>query len=1134
MPGPDASQTPPVTAQPPTWLALHGWEQRFQVMEKIGAGGTGQVWRATEAETGRVVALKILAPHAIGDEQLLARMEIEANTLLKVRDAGQHPNVVPVIDFHITESQACLVTEFIPGMDLLRWTTAQNSPLEDCVQLIAKAADAAGWFHALGIVHRDLKPANILVSAITHEPVIVDFSIAKLDDTISLTLTNEALGTGPYMAPEQFDSSRGAIAPATDVYALGATLYELLTQVRPHPGSYAQIIQRHTDEVRPARPSALNPAIPRDLECILLKALSHRPEDRYPDGRALAQDLEFYLADRPVTARPISRLTHLVRQARKKPALTGVTSACIVFAAFSLWNVWKQTATESRFELEAAIADAIGHRTWTAETLSAANTTLAALTKVDPVQSSQWRQKMHDDIIRDVESALQQSHLAEAEFQWMQDAIKWLRVLSPAQAQRLDDLREKRLGRWETLAELKPPFANTAGLFPGVPMTVANDLLFPQLDQATKSQTFVITETAPVPVELEVAVTVQNQEEFQYFSMTIAHGNLLTSLLLKRARQLARGVRELLSETPPKPDDFVLHLTQNHVVTHAIVIDEPSLLDHTISINLRIEQDHAEADIDGRWQIDGSAPFALGTVEARNACRITLDPHVGISRLQLRTRRDDSTSPLQQADLLAAQERWPSALRLYEAMRGDPAYGTEAEFKIAECLQRQDKLDEAFAIWQKMIAAAPSMWRDRAMLKLWILNVTKKHSLRAAAPYLAHLPDPAPLELLKQIDSRFFRSVADSYASAGMGIALPRVDVDEILGGIKAYHLLQKDPVQTANRFALALHSAHRDRASQDLYSAGLANLDRSAKYPDTLLAAINCLDQWCRIVPSEMEPKLTDRLNNWQKTMRKEPTVQTIWHMEQARKAARAADAHTAIIEMESTELLAGADNRVQTSAWLLKGMLFRLQGNESRAQKAWAKAIEIAKTVTLKSPLHLCDRIMLHCLTQTWGPLSADQALVPLAYRHLVGDDRNAAEGQFINSFLADPSYLKSLNGTLQSDLGRELAEDYCLCKAPPRDLVQRFYRLMFEHYFLQSGFAQPPSPEQLARVRDTVQQLMVEMTSPHANADDLFSYIRAWSGPSAGQGLFDNKGNYTPELIENLRWLYEQRRGRSETAR
>jgi predicted Ser/Thr protein kinase len=653
----------------PDLLHALGWAERFELLDCIGSGAMGQVWRARERDSEKIVALKMLDPARAGDEQTLARLDIEAATLMKLREAGSHANVVPILDFKLTDSQACLVMEFIPGLNLKKWCEAHRLGLRERVRLIAQVARASGWFHALGIVHRDLKPANILVNAVTHQPVIVDFSIAKLDDSLPITLTNEALGTAPYMAPEQIDRRRGGITPATDVYALGATLYELLTQVHPHPGDLTQVVRRHAEEVRPAPLTALNPEVARDLECICLKTLSYRPEDRYADGGALAEDLERFLAGEPVKARPISRLTHLGRQARRKPALTSALAVCVALGGFVLWNYPRQVAQRERFALQTRLTTAMQATVWNPQSLREAEATLAALEEHNAPLAGQVRERLHHDIVRDMESRLQQNHLLDEDFEWLRTTVTWLESRSPAQAGRLRGLITERLGRWETQIELRGPLADLQGVFPRSRVEAKNGLLYPVYEGDNgKIPALVVTETVSVPVEASCTF-VGEAEAFHHIAMEVAHENSRVSLALYKAKHAPRAVLDSLRGRPLEPQSHVLFIVHKRDFKHAIHIPDTRLLEQPFRMTLRLEREWAEADINGRWRLRLDSPFALGSVEAKNYFRISWPRNVGLKELIVRARRSDAFSPLEQADLLAAKARWTEARHLYDCMR---------------------------------------------------------------------------------------------------------------------------------------------------------------------------------------------------------------------------------------------------------------------------------------------------------------------------------------------------------------------------------------------------------------------------------------------------------------------------------
>jgi hypothetical protein len=293
---------------------------------------------------------------------------------------------------------------------------------------------------------------------------------------------------------------------------------------------------------------------------------------------------------------------------------------------------------------------------------------------------------------------------------------------------------------------------------------------------------------------------------------------------------------------------------------------------------------------------------------------------------------------------------------------------------------------------------------------------------------------------------------------------------------------------------------------------------------------------------------------------------------MEQARRAAREQNLRAAITFIRKAREVTPdkLDNRLHTSLWLLEGMLYRLQGAEDRAQSAWRKALAVAGAVTMKHPLHLCDCVLLHSLTQSWDLRIAGDVLTTLAGRHLKNAERTAAQAAFNQTFLTDPAWLTTFNAVLQSDEGRKFAEDYVLCRQPPRELVLRFYRLLFEHYFLvaaparawsssgrepvenerpqapesipghrlaakatvAAGASPWPSlvtPEHATRVRQIVDQLVTEMSlNPQGEIAHLYAYLRAWNDPSAAKTLFDTSYPYTPALVENMKWLLKQRQG------
>ena len=238
--------------------------------------------------------------------------------------------------------------ELVDGRPLDRLIDDGEVPIRRAARIAAQLADGVAHAHAHGILHRDIKPANVLVTR-EGEARLTDFGLARLEgDESGLTRSGALVGTPDYMAPEQVRGDQSRIDVRTDVYAVGAVLYEMLTDTTPFGGSAtAQILHRVLTEP-PRAPRRANPAVPRDLETICLKALEKDPARRYVDVAALAQDLRRWLDGEPIAARPLSRPARIVRWARRRPAAALAVLASVALAAVGvgLGAAWWRAARD--------------------------------------------------------------------------------------------------------------------------------------------------------------------------------------------------------------------------------------------------------------------------------------------------------------------------------------------------------------------------------------------------------------------------------------------------------------------------------------------------------------------------------------------------------------------------------------------------------------------------------------------------------------------------------------------------------------------------------------------------------------------------------------------------------------------
>src|SRR5436853_6484252 len=263
----------------------------------------GVIYRARQRYSGRIVALKRVLSYHRESSETLARFHREA----KAAASLDHPNILPVYEVGLSEEDLPFFSmKFASGGSLLPARTVFRNEPRLAVHLLAKVARGVEAAHSQGIVHRDLKPGNILLDG-RGEPLVSDFGLAKWLDTASdLNRTLTSFGTPGYVAPEQAKGSTQGLRPGTDVYSLGAILFDLLTGRPPFLGDNVLAVIQQAAETPAPKLRSLAPALDRDLEIICAKCLEREPNARYCSAGDLAEDLERWLADRPIVARSAS------------------------------------------------------------------------------------------------------------------------------------------------------------------------------------------------------------------------------------------------------------------------------------------------------------------------------------------------------------------------------------------------------------------------------------------------------------------------------------------------------------------------------------------------------------------------------------------------------------------------------------------------------------------------------------------------------------------------------------------------------------------------------------------------------------------------------------------------------------
>jgi eukaryotic-like serine/threonine-protein kinase len=351
---PDATVAHP--ADKPAGSSIPDCVAGYQIIGLLGRGGMGVVYKARQAGLKRLVALKMILAGDHSGEEDRARFRTEAETVARI----QHPNIIQIYEVGEERGRPFLSLEYVGGGNLAEKIHGEPQQPADAARIVHLLAGAMECAHRVGVVHRDLKPANVLLTE-SGIPKITDFGLAKrVAGGEAMTLSGSILGTPGYMAPEQAEGRTNEVGPATDVYALGAVLYELLTGRAPFRGATPL---ETLDQVRmrePVAPAALQPTVPRDLEVICLKCLQKDKRKRYQRAGALAEDLRRFLAHEPILARRVGSLERSWRWCRRHPwpaSLGAATAAILVGWAVSMSALaWQLKLQKDQTDAAAAAA----------------------------------------------------------------------------------------------------------------------------------------------------------------------------------------------------------------------------------------------------------------------------------------------------------------------------------------------------------------------------------------------------------------------------------------------------------------------------------------------------------------------------------------------------------------------------------------------------------------------------------------------------------------------------------------------------------------------------------------------------------------------------------------------------------
>ncbi len=309
----------------------------YELLREISRGGMGVVYLARQESLRRLVAIKMLIFGAHSSVDSIRRFQSEA-----VLAGGlHHPHIVPIHEVGLYDGQHFIVMDFVDGPTLAARLRAEPMVFREAAECVRKVAGAIHFAHERNVLHRDLKPSNVLLDA--GEPRVSDFGLARrLDGGSMITVTGQMVGSPSYVPPEQVASEHGTVSRRSDVYGLGAILYECLTGRAPFRGEKLEELLHQVLHTEPVAPHLLNPLVPRDLETICLKCLEKEPARRYETALEVEQELTRFAQGHPILARPLSRLEKLIRWARRNPTVAlAISFGMLCFLSGFAVSIWQ-------------------------------------------------------------------------------------------------------------------------------------------------------------------------------------------------------------------------------------------------------------------------------------------------------------------------------------------------------------------------------------------------------------------------------------------------------------------------------------------------------------------------------------------------------------------------------------------------------------------------------------------------------------------------------------------------------------------------------------------------------------------------------------------------------------------------
>jgi tetratricopeptide (TPR) repeat protein/predicted Ser/Thr protein kinase len=627
---------------------------------RLGAGGMGEVWKAWDSTLGRWVALKFLKG---GDDDEVARFRREAQTAGRLH----HPNIAAIYEVNQDQGRQYIAMQFVDGQNLHQFPRTDRALL---VRLVADAARALHYAHEQGVIHRDLKPENLMVTlrGTEHHVYLMDFGLARAAEGASrISATGFLVGTPMYMSPEQARGEK--VDLRSDVYSLGLTLYELLTDRKPFESESVYETLRRVQEIDPPAMRQIDRRIAEDLETVVMKAISKDPASRYATAQALADDLHATLRGEAIQGRRESLSRKLLRRVRRHPFVFATAAVLAIGLAVSGAIAVGASRDRKIIELTTRIEDGLRVPEWTEANLSLMERIIADLGALAPAQAAAWRARLPQALADSIRAA----DLARARQQ-----LALLERLDSKEAARLRAELRQRESIWPGVFTLEAPFVAAAGVFGPGRVQAVGDLLR-------------CSESGSVRTRTACEGNVQLKAEFDSAWKESARLGLMLNVTDQSGYQFVMNT----ADGPAAPSfgavhdakgSFRLQIRRGDLVLRDEEVNSESVpMGAPLRMMARRQGDQLSVQVNDLNLVEFRDPFALGVAQ-KGVFGIAWPAGVGVRRL-LATHEKLAVKPslLDVSDDLFLQGKFEEALDRY----GEAAQSTSAAVVREEALYKQ-------------------------------------------------------------------------------------------------------------------------------------------------------------------------------------------------------------------------------------------------------------------------------------------------------------------------------------------------------------------------------------------------------------------------------------------------------------